>query len=145
MAFARKEETLRNYFFRAPFDTENLRYGRETEPKAKEAYCKEQGKVVHESGLVISQNYPWLCASPDGLVVEDNGELTVLEIKCPVSGQDGPIQVDYIKEGSLSRNHPYFAQVQVQLFCCNAQQCHFFVYGSQDNQLIKIPRDDAFC
>ena len=145
LAFARTPETLKRHYFRAPFDTENLRYGRMTEPKAKEAYSKKYGKVVHESGLVVSQNYPWLCASPDGLIIEDN-EIVVLEIKCPVSGQDGPLQVDdYIKDGSLSRTHKYFSQVQVQMFCCNAKQCHFFLYGSQDDKLIKIKRDDTFC
>ena len=137
-------ETLKNYFFRTPFDTENLRYGRETEPKAKAAYSKLQGKEVHESGLVVSQNYPWLCASPDGLIVEEDGSIVVLEIKCPVSGREGKIEVDYLKEGSLSRSHPYFCQVQIQLFCCNVTKCHFFLYGSQDNYLIEIERDLSF-
>ena len=144
LAFARTPETLKGHYFRAPFDTENLRYGRMTEPKAKEAYSKKYGRVVHESGLVVSQNYPWLCASPDGIVIVDN-EIVVIEIKCPVSGQEGPIQVDYIKDGFLKRSHKYFAQVQVQMFCCNAKECHFFLYGHYDDVLIKIKRDDEFC
>ena len=159
LGFARKKETLLQYFFgsrvddededenaKTPvaFDSDSLRYGRETEPEAIKRYSSKYGKVVHESGLVISRYLSWLCGSPDGLVVDGN-ELVVLEVKCPVSGRDGPIEVDYIKDGKLKKSHPYYSQVQIQLFCCDAKMGHFFIYGKENDLLFEIKRDDNFC
>jgi hypothetical protein len=99
LAFAQKEETLLKYFFGSVVDSDNLRYGRETEPIARDEYANLQSVSVHDSGLVISSSHPWLCASPDGIVIGPDGELIVLEIKCPVSGQTSHIDMPYIKDG----------------------------------------------
>jgi hypothetical protein len=115
------------------------------EPKAKEEYSNAHSVVVCESGLVISRHFPWLCASPDGLVVSPSGELIVLEIKCPTSGQIGPINVKYIKDEKLTKSHVYYAQVQIQLFACDAKVAHFYVYGNFDSKMLIIERDDEFC
>jgi hypothetical protein len=120
-AFARKDDTLFKYFFGSVADSDNLRYGRDTEPIAREEYASVQSEAVVESGLVISRHFPWLCGSPNGLAIGEDGELTVLEIKCPVSGQNGKIDISYVKNNMLSRTHAYFAQVQIQLFVCDAK------------------------
>ena len=149
IGFARTKETLLNHFFRGFFDNDYMRYGRETEPEAIQKYSTKYGKVVHESGLVISRYLPWLCASPDGLIVNGNQEeLVVLEIKCPVSGNSGTIDfesLDFIKEGKVKKAHKYFAQIQIQLFCCDAKMGHFFIYGKENDMMIELPRDDKFC
>jgi hypothetical protein len=126
-------------------DSDNLRCGRETEAIAREEYANVQSVSVHDSGLVISSSHPWLCGSPDGIVTESDGELIVLEIKCPVSGQTSHINMPYIKDGKLTKSHAYYAQVQVQLFVCDAKVAHFYMYGSQNRQLIVIEQDDKFC
>jgi putative phage-type endonuclease len=145
IAFAKKEETLFKYFFDSAPESDNLRYGRETEPRAKEEYCSTQQKTVEDSGLVICRHYPWLCATPDGLVVGENDDLTVLEIKCPVSGQSSELKVAYLKDGQLKKGHVYYAQVQIQLFACDAAVAHFYMYGQNDSKLMTIERDDEFC
>ena len=121
-----------------------MKYGRDTEPEARERYSQKYGVKVWESGLVISRHLPWLSGSPDGLVVL-NDRIVVLEIKCPVSGSQGLINVDYLKDGKLKKSHPYFSQIQIQLFCCDAKMAHFFIYGKHNDVLLEIPRDDKFC
>jgi putative phage-type endonuclease len=141
---ARKKETCLKYFFESSFDSENLRYGRETEPIAKTAYQNLTLNEVIESGLVIKSQKPWLCASPDAIVKDRSGELIILEIKCPSSCKNKPIRVPYISDNDLKKSHPYYTQVQVQMFCCNLKQAHFFVFSDLDFKLITVKRDDDF-
>lgn len=145
LAFARSDETLFRYFFDSTPDNENLRYGREMEPKAREEYSSMKSVVVCEPGLIISRHFPWLCATPDGLIVDQSGNLNVLEIKCPTSGYSSLLNVKYIKDGKLTKSHVYYAQIQVQLFACDAQTAHLYVYGNCDSRLLVIERDDEFC
>ena len=135
------------------------RYGRDTEAEALEEYKairNEAGDACtyFESGLVISRHYPWLCGSPDHLVVESNGDLTVIEIKCPTSGASGTIKVKYLKgvdgHEELKKGDPYYAQVQLQLMACDAKKTHFFVYarpgedGTRRSKMLTIYRDDVY-
>ena len=69
---------------------------------------------------------------------QDDGSVLVLEMKCPVSEQDGKIDVDWIIEGKLKKSHSYYAQVQVQMFCCDVKLCHLYVYGTQDSKNIPV-------
>ena len=108
VAFARDKSKSWEYFFGLPFDHENLCYGRETEPEARAKYAAKIGTVVHESGLFICRHFPWLAASPDGLVVTPEGDIIVLEIKCPPAGRDK----DYIVNFQLKKGHSYYAQGQ---------------------------------
>ena len=158
IAFANRDETLYGYFFKdrgSAFESDSMRYGSDTEATAFEAYKsmrEERGDVCTymESGLVICRHYTWLCASPDGIVIESNGDLTIIEIKCPVSGASGDINVNYLKGDELNKKHYYYAQVQVQLMACDAKKTHFFIYaqpgqdGIRRSRLLTIYRDDKF-
>ena len=76
------------------------RYGHVMEDAAKEDYEKEQlrsgkvGLLLKRSGLVISEENPWLACSPDGLVSDPTAQDTVglIEIKNPYSGRDKTIK-----------------------------------------------------
>lgn len=60
----------------ASFDSDDLKYGRDTEPIAIERYKSQHPNyTVYESGVVICRHLPWLCATPDGLVIDENGDL----------------------------------------------------------------------
>lgn len=62
----------------------NIFYGLITEEKAIKYFCTTYNVEVLKCGLVVHNVHPWLCASPDGLILT-NGQITsVLEIKCPV-------------------------------------------------------------
>lgn len=44
------------------------------------------GFKVIEFGLITSYSNQWLGYSPDGIAVNDNGPVALLEIKCPYEG-----------------------------------------------------------
>lgn len=54
-------------------------HGNRMEPHARKWLEKHQGYTVDETGFVVHPDYPFLGASPDGLVGIDGG----IEIKCP--------------------------------------------------------------
>ena len=144
---ARRLDTLMKYFYGSESSHPNLQYGRVTEAEAKKKYEEISGTEVMPSGLVVKADQPWLCCSPDGFVKEEEGNFLLLEIKCPVSCQDKPINVPYLKDGLLERKglgHQYFAQIQVQLYVCDLKYCHLFVYSSADHVLVKIKRDENY-
>ena len=95
-------------------------------------------------GLVVSKTYNWLCGSPDGIVIDENGERVVLEIKCPVSCHNKPINVSYLEAGKLKESHDYFTQVQILMYLCKAERCDFFIWSSVDCKCIEIKLDLEF-
>ncbi|KAJ8398089.1 hypothetical protein AAFF_G00431660 [Aldrovandia affinis] len=69
-----------------------LRWGVEHEQEVVEKYTKlmesqHTNLTVNKAGLVITPKYPWLGASPDGVVTCDCHDMGVLEVKAPSSLQ----------------------------------------------------------
>ncbi|KAG0430787.1 hypothetical protein HPB47_022383 [Ixodes persulcatus] len=94
------------------FKSASCSYGVAKEPEARKEYESSEKKKVIQ---------PWLCCSPNGLV-EENGEIRLLEIKCPSRCDTKPvvdenINVDYLqyegKELKLQESHVYYTQVQM--------------------------------
>ncbi len=140
---ARKEETCMRYFIGTDKDNENFKYGRHQEPLAKKKYEEVTGNSVQEAGLLVKKNQPWLCASPDG-IVEKEGEVLLLEVKCPSSCRGKKISVPYVEENQLKKVHPYFSQVQLQMYCAEVEKCDFFVFSSADYVLITVHKDTNY-
>lgn len=140
---AKSEKTILNYFYGSGCDHANFRYGRAMEPKARLKYEEITNTKVIEVGLVIRPEVSWLGASPDG-IVKHGEELITLEIKCPSSCCGKPIEVSYIENDTLKENHPYFAQIQLQMFCTNTSVTHLFVYSEVDYKLICINYNREF-
>ncbi len=145
IAKARPENRLK-YFVGFQGDHSNLRYGREMEPIAVKKYEEITRNSVYQSGVIVKGLQPWLCGSPDGIVKDaTTGEIIVLEVKCPSSCKGKKISVPYLTEEKvLKRNHEYFAQVQLLMYCTNVCKAHFFVFSEVDFVLIEIVRDDQF-
>jgi len=100
---ARKSETILKYFFGSVMDNKNLMCGREIEDAARKKYAEMVGvSRVLFSGNVVSKVKPWLCSSPDGLIVK-NGSIICLEINCPISFSNGLINVPYLKDNCLKK------------------------------------------
>ncbi|KAK3105393.1 hypothetical protein FSP39_024182 [Pinctada imbricata] len=61
------------------FKTPATEHGHKYEPIAINRYMQDTKTDVKESGLVVCSQYPYLAASPDG-VINDN---ELIEVKCP--------------------------------------------------------------
>lgn len=116
-----------------------LKYGRETEKTAAEKlvrlYKKEHKKVkFHDCGLFLNKEYPFIGASPDGLLeCSCHPDKVCVEIKCPfsisyLSPADEKAELNYLDEGRLKWTHQYYSQCQLQMGITGTKQCIFFVY-----------------
>jgi hypothetical protein len=118
-----------------------LAYVTDIENTAKEHSSQVTGNSVFDSGLVLKHSQSWLCASPDGSLEDAK---TCIEIKCPSSCENSKISVNYLKNRTLSPSHPYFTQVQLQMYVSNAKLCHFFVFSEADFVLIEVLHNDNY-
>jgi putative phage-type endonuclease len=105
-------------------------HGKKYEQIATMIYENRMNVIVHEFGLVRSKKYSFLGASPDGIVKfhkADGIHVTnrvgrMLEIKCPF--------IRKIKHDGEIKDHQvpiyYWVQVQLQLQCCELDECDFW-------------------
>ena len=144
---------------------EILNHGTQNEPVAREKYILgmkyrlQQGIKVQETGLCVQPSFPWLGASPDGLVVYlDNGKQPgLLEIKCPYAKRnknpneilnDEKFYVGRNDAGELflKPNHPngYYTQVQIAMGLAGLRWCHFVVYVYQGLIIVHVDFDEQY-
>lgn len=125
-------------------------HGTHYEPIAVEKFTEVTGLDVRSCGLFVSEQFPFLAATPDGLVEEDG----ILEVKCPYSGREQHIMVGklfpYLTEGKdkqleLKQGHRYYDQVQGQLYIAKKNVCYFAVFTFKDLKVIKIPINHEYC
>ncbi len=120
----------------------NMYHGNKYETIATMIYQYRMNVRVKEFGLIEHQTHKFLGASPDGIVSEykyDNIHKTnlvgrMLEIKCPQRRK-------IITDGEVKDNICpiyYWDQVQLQLECCDLDECDFW----QCNILEYDSRDD---
>lgn len=122
-------------------------HGKVHEPIAISQYEESLGIMVEKCGLFISNKYPFLAASPDGLI----GQETLVEVKCPYASRNSLINevtVPYLEKCNgqlfLRKTHPYYAQVQGQLLCTGRKYCNFIIYTFKDMKVIFINKDDVY-
>lgn len=144
IARGRQPQTRFKYFCQELISHRNLQYGRDMEGTARKKYEEVTGARVHEAGLIICEEQPWLACSTDGIIVGPSGELMVLEIKCPIKCREDRISVEYVRNGELKKTDQYYFQVQMQMYLCKAKKCHFFVFSTADYLLLEIDLDEAF-
>jgi len=90
-------------------------WGTHFEPIAKQLYQEEKGiSVIQDLACVIHQDYEFLGASPDGLILDGEMRGYLLELKCPISRS--------FEEGSAIPNE-YYHQMQMQMECTKLNKC----------------------
>ena len=111
---------------------------------------------VRESGLSRSEVYPYLGASPDGILECSCCEtIFVIEIKYPIKATKMPLTelatsdesfcMEYVNgEYILKKDHAYYYQVQLQMFSTQAKACYFFVYSKEASLCQAILFDEVF-
>lgn len=96
--------------------TSPLHHGQKYEPVSVAYYERTYGVKVDEFGCIIHDKYPFIAASPDGIVVnEDNPRFgRMLEIKNIVNRKITGIPKE-----------EYWIQMQLQMETCNLNECDF--------------------
>lgn len=100
-----------------------MRWGSEHEAEARAYYEAEAGLFVETTGLWVHDDYPWLGASPDGLVGADG----LVEIKCPQS----------LPERVPVHHH---LQMLVQLACTGRQWCDYLAWTPEGHFMRRVSR-----
>lgn len=117
--------------------------------------------IIIKSGLILHPSYPFMGATPDGIVHCACCGSGTLEIKCPYScrersfkeaaSEDPAFCLEQEGDGSLNlkRSHSYFYQTQMQMQLCQVEYCDFVVWraGELFHQRIELDEDfvvDAF-
>ena len=157
------------------FTTKATQWGCKHEKVAQQIYyntsrTKHNDLCLTESGLVISLQWPFVGASPDGVVDCTCCGKGVLEIKCPYCHRENDLRTAAAQDTQfclktshgelhLDHNHAYYYQIQTQLFVCDVEYADFcvctFMAGddqkgnSQDSQdshvhIERIYKDHSF-
>ena len=94
----------------------------------------------------------FLWESPDAIVEECDGSVSVVDVKCPYIARDQDVSsktVPYIAEVSegqleLKQGHDYYYQVQGQTLCVGAKMAYFGVYTFKGMVTLKMSRNNVF-
>ena len=139
-----------------------MKWGRENEDRGCQQYIscmegKHDNFRVKKSGLVVDPKYPFLGASPDGLVSCTCCGTGVVEIKCPFKYRHCmPTNCEqlsdttyFLKRGTtgeihLSPTHKYFYQVQGQIALCRAAYCDFICWTTKGLFIERVKKDETF-
>lgn len=118
-------------------------WGKQMEVTARQRYLSDM-KSTHKNfklktvGLTVKADQPYLAASPDGVWSCDCCGSGVLEIKCPFKYREGlqgsELDADFCLDSHLElrKSHPYYAQVQLQMYACQLGSCDFMVWTKQN-------------
>lgn len=146
--------------YKLPFKSKATQWGINKEPLARKTYeqrCKKDHShfSVTEVGLLVSVKYPFLAASPDGLVECACHGKGCLEIKCTWTYRDKTVQeaaearetcLTFTPDKSLKlkTSHTYFSQVQLHTEASSTNYCDFFYCTSNDYHKERILHDGKF-
>ena len=109
-------------------NTDNsLHWGVKYEPLTALIYEKLTGAKIEEFGCIQHEKYPFLGASPDGIVTNSDS---------PLFGRMLEIKNIYNRDMDGTPSEAYWIQIQMQLECCNLDVCDFVEtrfkeYGSE--------------
>lgn len=111
-------------------DSASLRWGREVEDYAREAFELETGLLVVQSEFGTHPLYDFIGSSPDGLIGEDGG----LEMKCP---KDPQVHIKTWMEG-MPDDH--IEQVQGNMYVWNRDWWEFVSYDPRQKEPYRLFR-----
>jgi predicted phage-related endonuclease len=119
--------------------SKSLAWGTDVEPFLIEAYELQTGLIVKRSGFLLHPLYPFIGASPDGLVGTDGG----IEGKSP---HDEAVHIGTWLDGMPSEHYP---QVQGNMAVTGRAWWDFISYDPRQAEpfrlyVQRVPRDDAY-
>ena len=149
-----------------------IKHGQQNEDIAIRSYVQYQKSKgyalsVHKCGLYVDPATPWLAASPDAIVKfdqnkecffeqDEEGQIEgCLEVKCPYLCLKKSIAEASLESPSfclrssggklcLRESHPYFYQVQAQLYVTRLPWCDFVVWSPDEIHVERIYYNQHF-
>ncbi len=141
-----------------------IQWGRDHEAEALATFIavekdKHTFKFCSPVGLIVDTDMPYIAASPDALFECECHGLRPVEIKCPHSVKEGPVEAQLdklsfikVENGTIKMNkaHKYYGQVQTQLAVLrqirgHSQVGYFCVWSPVGDPLIlEVPFDLHF-
>ncbi|CAI6342668.1 unnamed protein product [Macrosiphum euphorbiae] len=134
------------------FTSSAVQFGKDMEQIAINKFEEMSGFQVKPCGLHIDEEYPYLAASPDGVI--DNDRL--IEVKAPYAARSTINYIEAVETGKLKyctveneklklkENNIYYYQIQGQLHITKRKLCFFIVYSPQWISVEEISYDDNF-
>lgn len=143
-----KDELAKSFTKYTKLKSKPIRHGNLYEGEAIKEFEEKNNVKVQTCGMFVSKDQPYLAATPDGLLGNDD----VVEVKCPFTAANkeiSKVSVPWLKEDEqgnlgLDRGHIYFYQIQGQLHCTGREKCILIVYTITDMKSFIIKRDGAF-
>lgn len=136
-------------------DNKFTRYGKVNEESALRKMEQELQITIDKCGLFVDEDIPYLGASPDGLVRDEDG---LVEVKCPYTAREKtPMEylrgckvkflVPHTEEDQIvkvNKNHDYYYQIQGQLHIAKRSFCIFAVFSPKGIVIERILKDHQF-
>lgn len=143
--------TVKNMLYQQFSGSVATRYGSDNEHQAIEQFKEITKLNVSECGLFVYDLYPYLAASPDGLINDD----AIIEVKCPYSARmfspeeatvKKCIKFCEIHEGrlKLKQKDNYMYQIQGQLNITKREKCYFVIWTPHGISVEIIKIDVSF-
>jgi hypothetical protein len=98
-----------------------------------------------DSGLTLYKEKPYIGASADLETECDCCGVGLCEIKCPEKIKDvKPCEanVEYIKDGTVNKNHQYFYQIQGQMGILGRTFCDLFIFTIHGTLKVRVSFDN---
>ena len=142
-------------------DIPALKWGRAHEADAYEYYVNfisdHEDVTVRKCGLLINPRYPYLGASPDGMVSCSCCGDGLIEIKCPFKYKDVfPTEDEAVDDKNyclkrntngevrLSTTHSYFDQIQGQMVVSEFKYCDFICWTNEGIFIERVYLDEEY-
>ena len=146
--------------FYSRFSSLAVEHGRHYEPHIRNLYFQAMNErgfkdiIVNDVGLLISSKNSFLGASLDG-IFQCNQDTWGLEIKCPYSKYNSTLSSAltdkrfFLKKNDtieLKRSHPYYYQIQGQMYCSGLKRIDLAVWFGDSEPLciVTIHCDEKF-
>ena len=137
------------------FETEATKWGLNHEKVAIRCLIRKLEEDEHENvrvencGIFVSEDHPFIRATPDSIILCDCCGKQLVEVKCPFTKKDELLNVTdekanfYLKKDEsgelhLDNNHEYFFQVQTQMEETKVESCLFVVWTTVDLHVEQI-------
>lgn len=131
-----------------------IAHGVENEQLALKQLALQEKVIIEPCGLYVDHEYPYVGATPDGLIGHD----TIVEVKCPIvafkNGLENAIAQNKIQIWKYDNKHDlilnkrsnWYYQIQGQLHVTQKKKCLFAVWSGENTPLktAMIAKDDSF-